>query len=558
MTMTCRFSIGLSVLLLACGGSSGGPDAGGGSDGAAGDADLRCAAQVYEDVSVPMRDGKELAAFVRHPADASCALPTVLIQTPYDKENARTLWFSGDGDQPLFDSTDYNFVVVDWRGFYGSSGALNGQPNRGEDGYDAVQWIADQSWSDGKVGTWGVSALCRVQHWTAVQQPPALKATVPIFCAMNDTYEQYYPGGVLRREYVQTLGVLFGQSVVEQHPLHDLTWTYAEGLYDAADVKVPALMVAGWFDLDNGANLQTWNQLVASSDPAVRDQHRLLIGAWHHFAAGGESAAGRALTAQELLYTDSDRRIQRDSLAWFDCYLRDQCDAVGAWATVRYQDGGSWIDSATWPPAGASDRRLYLRDDGALVDAAPSSGSLSIAYDPTNPSPTVGGQTLRPDLLHGPVDQGDVLAHAEAHLLETAPLPTPLAVRGHIRVRLAVATTGADTDFAVRLVDDDGSGGHLLVGEGIHRLKLRDSFASVSAVVAGQRYDLDIDLVDDLGYTFAAGHRVGLIVTSSNSPRFERNPNTGDDFYADATTPVSVSNTVFTDGGSWLTLPVGN
>ncbi len=548
------------VFCVACGGgSSGDVDATvSNADSSVADANTACADHIYEDVAVPMRDGKTLAAFVRRASNPDCALPTVLVQTPYDKENARSLWFDNTATtNPLFDSRDYNFVVVDWRGFYGSADALDGQPDRGQDGYDAVEWIAQQAWSDGQVATWGVSALCRVQHWTAIEQPPALVAAVPIFCAMNDTYLQYYPGGVMRKEFVDTLGILFGANLVQQHPTQDTLWNVVANTHDPSRVNVPMLIVGGWYDLDNNSTFETWEDIASTSGTSVRDQHRLLVGDWHHFAAGGESSAGGDLTAQELMYWDSERTIQRNSLAWFVHYLRGRSGDVPSWSRVRYvrSGEGAWVDADQWPPTTTSDHVLYLRADGTLTAAAPSTGSISYSYNPRNPSPSIGGQSLRFDLDHGPYDQAPVLAHAEANPFTSPALSEPLRIRGIIEVELDVTTTGADTDFAVRLSDVDASGNHLLIGEGIRRLKLRDSYASVSPVNPGQRYTVRVRLQNHLAYTFAAGHRIGLIVTSSNWPRFERNPNTGDDFYAEAGSPVTVTNTLQLDGNARLILP---
>jgi len=550
----------LIVMLCVAGCGGGGSDVDGGVADAntVVDASTRCAQHIFEDISIPMRDGKTLAAFARRAQDPTCQLPTVLVQTPYDKENSRSLWFQGNaGDNPLFDSYDYNFVVLDWRGFYASATAAVAQPNRGEDGYDAVEWIAQQNWSDGKVGTWGVSALCRAQHWTAIEQPPSLVAAVPIFCAMNDTYLQYYPGGVLRREYVDTLGALFGGSIVMDHPTHDGAWSLIANLRDPTQVSIPMLIVAGWFDLDNNSSFETWNDLVSTSAASVRDDHRLLVGSWHHFAAGGESVAGGGLSTQELKFWDSAHVIQTDSLAWFDHYLRGRASAASSWPRVRYHRSGedTWAGAEEWPPTNTSAHNLYLSSGGTLTTAPPLSGSVDFTYNPVTPSPSVGGQSLRFDLDHGPHDQAAVLSHGEANAFVTAPLTSELAVRGVIEVELDVTTTGIDTDFAVRLTDVDASGNHLLIGEGIRRLKLRDGYTSVSAVTPGQRYSLRITLQNHLAHTFLPGHRVGLIVTSSNWPRFDRNPNTGNDFFAQAAVPVTVTNTVHVDGASRLVLP---
>jgi predicted acyl esterase len=91
-------------------------------------------------------------------------------------------------------------------------------------------------------------------------------------------------------------------------------------------------------------------------------------------------------------------------------------------------------------------------------------------------------------------------------------------------------TIGADTDFAVRVTGVSPSGDHhLLIGEGIRRPELRDDFAIASPVVSGTRCGLTVELISDLAYTFAACHRLGLIITSRNFPRFAQNPNNGDE-----------------------------
>ncbi|MBK6932973.1 MAG: CocE/NonD family hydrolase [Saprospirales bacterium] len=115
-------------------------------------------------VNIPARDGKTLAADVYVPSGCmSC--PTILIQTPYNKNLFRL--GLPLGTQQNLHASPYNWVVVDWRGFYGSAAAAVAQPNRGLDGYDVIDWIADQPWSNKKVGTWGPSALGGIQYQTA-------------------------------------------------------------------------------------------------------------------------------------------------------------------------------------------------------------------------------------------------------------------------------------------------------------------------------------------------------------------------------------------------------
>lgn len=539
------------------GGGAAGGDAGtGGSAGDGGTPD--CLTHELRDVTIPMRDGKSLAAFVRGPKDPACKLPVVVIQTPYGKDNAKLLWFSGAGTDPLFDSKDYAFVVVDWRGFFGSAAAkVAGAQPFAEDGYDTIEWAGTQPFSTGKVGMWGVSALCVQQFRTAVQKPPHLAAAVPIFCAMNTTYEQYYPGGVLRLEYYNFIGFYFGAGAILAAPYRNATWLLAENLLKPQDVTVPMLVVAGWYDLYPKGSFDTWNGLLASSPAAA--QHRLLVGEWIHFAVGGETAGGRALTPQELKYVDAAKKVQTDSRDFFDLHLRGQAaGAASAWSPVRYvrSGEGTWESGPAWPPAGQTARTLYLAGDGGLSATAPTAGTVTSTYVSLDPSPTIGGGTLQGALLHGPQPQNAVVARTDARVFAGPLLTQPLKIRGPLAVSLDVATDRADTDFAARLTDVQVDGGHLLLAEGIRRLKLRGNLGVVAPVDAGVRYTVPISFTSELAYTFAAGHRVGLIITSSNYPRFDRNPNTGADFFPDAGTPAfDATNTLFVNGGSLLTLP---
>jgi hypothetical protein len=539
-------------------GVDGGPDGEDGADAQAPD----CSQHLFEDVAIPMRDGKTLAAFVRRPVDPACRLPSILIQTPYDKENARTMWLSGAGREPLFESPDYAFAVLDWRGFFGSrAAAVQGAQPYGQDGYDAVEWLAAQPWSDGRVGLWGVSALCVQQYRTALEKPPHLAAIVPIFCQAGQTYDQYYPGGVLRQEYFDFLSAYFGvNDLILEHPTRDALWRAAERLTDLAGVEAPALVVSGWWDLHNPGTLSDFEALRTRSPAAVRGQHRLLIGPWTHFAVGGEGRGGlRPPDDEERKYLDAERRIQRDSLAFFDLHLRAVASEAAAWPEARWQTGGdgAWESAGFWPPIGAGRAVLFPAPGGALQLQEPGEAALDFPYDPDDPSPTVGGCTLLPSLFHGPREQAEVTARADALTFLGPPLAEPLRLRATARLHLEGATSGQDTDFAVRLLDVDPDGGQLLVGEGIQRLKLRDDLGAVSPVQPGQRYPLTVSLANALGYTFAPGHRVGLVVTSSNYPRFARNPNDGEDFYRDEASSVTVTNTLFVGPGTYLVLPYG-
>ena len=131
----------------------------------------------YNDILIPMRDGKFLSADVFIP-DGTTEGEVILIQTPYNKNMLSFGLPLGIGmnvdDQP------YIFVVVDWRGFYGSAAAVTANMDRGEDGFDVCEWIVAQSWHKDRIGTWGPSALGKIQYDLAFQHHPNHTCAVPI------------------------------------------------------------------------------------------------------------------------------------------------------------------------------------------------------------------------------------------------------------------------------------------------------------------------------------------------------------------------------------------
>jgi hypothetical protein len=349
---------------------------------------------------------------------------------------------------------------------------------------------------------------------------------------------------------------------------------------------VPALVVGGFWDLIPRKTIEAFDELVRESDPDVRGDHRLLLGPWIHFASGGATTEGaaRPLTDQERMFMDLERRIDRDSLAFFDHHLRGRDNAVSTWAPVRYHhENVGWESGTSWPPA-TTERTLYLRNDGSLAETAPSAGTLSFDHDPADPSPTIGGATLSPNncltsptplvctlssdpdnfLLHGPASQAPLMARSDHAFFQTVPLEETLTLLGRVRVLVDVATTAMDTDVAIRLVDIDASGDPLLIGEGIARVSARDGDRAWSTVVPGTRYSMNVRIESDLAYDVPAGHRLGLFVSATNWPLFARNPGDGAVFVrtdvASGTNPsllgdpVAATNTLYLDGATRIVI----
>jgi len=148
-----------------------------------------------------------------------------------------------------------------------------------------------------------------------------------------------------------------------------------------------------------------------------------------------------------------------------------------------------------------------------------------------------------------------VLARSDAKAFVSPPLTQPLRIQGPLQATLEVSTPAADTDFMVRVTDVDPNGAHLLIGEAARRLKMRMSDSTPAPVTANQRYTIELVFINDLGWTVPAGHRLGLIVSSSNYPLYDRNPNNGADFYSTSPAPVATTNSLYA-GASKLVLQV--
>jgi uncharacterized protein len=511
--------------------------------------------------SVPMRDGKKLAVDVYTPdpdTSGGTQYPVILVQTPYNR-----LHFRNTG-LPLFgtniSTANYAMVIADWRCFYGSAAACAGNYDRAMDGYDLVEWIATRSWSNGKVGTWGPSALGGIQYQTARKRPPHLYCCVPLVAGPQTLYLEYFPGGDLRTEYVQQLDALgFGISnIIMSHTVFDLGWTITEFNSNYPDsINVPMLMIGGWYDHNTKVMLDFFDSIRQSSFINVRDKHRLLMGPWTHSGYGGSPQQG------SLYYYDAVGWSDSLALLHFDYYLRSISNGWNSSPYIQYFQMGenNWQNTASWPPTGVSNQTLYLHDNGSITTSIPATSGIysSITYDPHDPSPTIGGSTLRADLLQGPYDQAlQVESRNDILTFTSDAFTSNVVMKGKAEVHLFVSSDCKDTDFAIRLTDVYPDGKSMLVSDGIRRMRFRDGFTATdtSCMVTGQVYEAVIDL-PDVALTFLTGHKLRVDITSSNYPRFDCNLNNGLVMYTAGDT-LAASNKVFvsSDHASYIQLPL--
>ena len=269
----------------------------------------------------------------------------------------------------------------------------------------------------------------------------------------------------------------------------------------------------------------------------------------------------------------------------------------------KLDHGGRWRDEHEWPLARAVQTDYYLHADGSLGPEPPGAvdAPRTFTYDPADPVPTIGGNycavgefpdesadiepmwarllnpalRLRNIMTPGPADQKESAAFFTARepyrrlsergdvlVYQTGPLAEGVEITGPSHVELFIASTALDTDFTAKLIDvyppneDYPEGYDMLINDSVIRTRFREGFEHEVMMEPGQPYAVRIEL-PPTSNLFAAGHRIRVDVSSSNFPRLERNPNTGEPI-GRHTHMLTAAQTVFSDAArpSKIVLPV--
>jgi uncharacterized protein len=504
--------------------------------------------------SILMRDSEKLAADIYLPdASPGKTYPVILVQTPYNR-----IFYRYTG-LPLIgfglEASAFAFVVLDWRCFYGSAGACTSNFDRGEDGFDAVEWIANQEWCNGKVGTWGSSALGRVQYMTARENPPHLLCVAPLVAAPQYNYLEYFPGGDIRLEYVEQLDALgFGLSpVLYDHIVYDAFWSLSElATFYPASIQIPMFMIGGWYDHNIDVMFDFFAGLQSESP---YEGHKMLIGPWAHGSVG-KDLQGQLSFPSAAGWSDSL------CLRFFGHFLLDETNGWNSEPNIHYFQGTQlgWQSTDLWPPENIFDQYFYLDNDN-LLNPTPAQNNFtsSFTFHPKDPSPTIGGSTLRIDLEQGPYDQApEVESRDDIKIFSSQILDEAIYVAGKPSIRLFVSSNRKDTDFAIRLTDVFPDGRSMLVTDAIKRMRFRDGFYAEDTAMMqpGAIYEINIDL-QNLAYCFVAGHKIRLDITSSNFPRFDINLNNGGQMYLAGDTLAADNILIYgADKTAFLRLPI--
>lgn len=527
-------------------------------------------------VKIPMRDGVGLATDLYLPKGVEKA-PTILVRTPYKKE-------MGELQARFYARRGYAFAIQDCRGRFGSEGAWEPFVNEARDGFDAIEWLAKQPWSNGKVGMIGGSYLGWVQWWAAAESPPHLVTIIPNVAPPDPFFNIPYEYGVfflmgaiwwadvleseatadlsgaamyrvMDKKYNQLLKALpvidLDKAVLGRenkywrkwiaHPTNDSYWKPANFLDRLQKTRIPVFHQSGWFDGDGIGTKLNYLRMAGHGHP----YQKLVLGPWGHTDTATRRVGDRDFGDAALI------DLQRDYLRWFDRWLKEKPNGVEREPLVRLFVMGAnrWLEGSTYPLPQTRFEKWYFasggaantsKGDGRLTPEVPAQDGPSdrFTYDPGDPTPSPlayeeteeDEKRVRSDDERKKEAEGFHLKTTDTRrdilVYTTEPLKKALTFAGPVSAVLYASSAARDTDWFVSLLELDKDGKVFPLVQGKIRARFRQSMSKPKGLKPGRIEEYRLDLWHT-GITVPAGARLRVEVSSAAFPLFSRNLNTG-------------------------------
>jgi putative CocE/NonD family hydrolase len=529
-------------------------------------------------IKIQMRDGARLGATLYLPKSLEKPLPAILIRTTYGGMDFATI--------QSFVSHGYAVLLEDVRGRYRSEGEYRSPYHRTkEDGYDTIDWIVRQPWSNQRVGTFGCSYLGESQIMLASARHPNHVAMIASGSggAVGKARKSYgyfgvFENGVLNqasalgwftaqgrpdqriprrpadypermRQYMSALpvadlgrllvGVKTGFDDFTRHPLTDAWWDEQGYIGPQDRFSAATLHVNSWYDQTVQGTFDLADTMRENAEGTDALSQHVLIDPGLHCQMD-DNPSGR-LTVGEMAFEYQALDFRQIYLDWFDHWLKQEAKPLPPNYQFFLIHGNQWRTSETWPPPGTQRHGLYLGSGTLQARPDQASSTQEYDYDPRNPVPTRGGAiccTFDENQSAGAVDQSALAGRPDILTYASAPVGRNLDIIGNPSVDLYVSTDGSDTDFTVKLLDIDPAGKAFNIQDGVSRLRYRNGVDHPELAQPGEIYKISVNL-RPVAFRVQQGHRVGLHVSSSNFPRLARDLNTGEDEYGDARTRVA-------------------
>lgn len=527
--------------------------------------------EIITDIKTIMRDGTVLYGDLYKPQGEG-KFPAILLRYIFKKENLARNW---EIYEPFhFVKAGYAVFIQDVRGTGKSEGELRRFTADGLDGYDTIEWMAEQPWCDGNVGMMGNFYSGFLQFAAAAERPPHLRCICPFQTSVtlnrhNNTRGFMFAshiGWCLSRiidrmkdgwydekttaKYLPILQEYFDEypKQVAYRPLKDmpaaqikefpllteyldhvilnydnLDYIHKEGKdMDLSRIEVPVFCCAGWMDTTSNAIIDQHIELVEKGEGLGKNSS-ILIGPWIAGASmttdGIELDLGKGTSGYEVGVTE--RMIE-----WFNKWMKNTNEYQYAPITLFVMGKNIWRQEHEWPLARTVYKNLYLHSDG---NANTRFGDGRLNFDkPEHHEPS--------DVyMHNP--EKPILSQAmgkDARKLEERPdilvytseaMEADVEVTGLLEAVLYVSSSAPDTDFMVKVLDVLPDGRAIALSEGATRARYRNSWTP-ELLEKGKVYKIHVK-AGYLSHTFLRGHRIRIEVASSNFMLFDINQNTG-------------------------------
>jgi putative CocE/NonD family hydrolase len=528
------------------------------------------------DLKSPARDGVNLSTDVFLPRKGD-SFPVIFLRTPYDSLRDVHIdwacWWARRG---------YAVAIQENRGRFKSHGTFYSYHDDGRDGHDALEWIANQPWCNGKIGMSGRSYGGIVQWQPARYRSPHLTALAPQVIMSDYFADCHRIGGAVQWALTLMAAITFTTTVhltqrgcthmfgnmqflrhlplIEadvaaigreipffrdwfHHHVYDEYWAAINAEEWLHEIDVPICQQAAWYDPYVASMFKMWNGMRTRgySEHARKNQKIYVIPWTHHIPEGSRLGD---LDFGPHAYVD----LNEEDLRWFDYWLKGIDTGIMDEPPVKIFVMGrnEWRFENEWPLARTVFTPYYLHShgranslhgDGTLTPDPPGAEEPDrFDYDPDNPVPTLGGNNSTWTMMKfaaepvypGPIDQRP-LERRDDVLVYTSPvLDRDLELTGAIEAVLYASSSARDTDFTAKLVDVHPDGRAIHIAEGILRARHRKSLRAVEFLEPGEPDEFCISLAPTSN-VFLKGHRLRVEISSSNFPRFDRNLNTGGD-----------------------------
>ena len=528
-------------------------------------------------------DGIKLLSDIHYPIK-DVKTPTILVRIPLTNKLGNRV--RADVIGRYWARRGYTAIIQGTRGRYGSGGQFYPLLHERRDGIETLEWIKTQPWFDGNVFMWGASSFGHAQ-WCISDQPDLGLKALFVQIASTSFREMFYSGGAFSLESglfwaIRSRGQRDREvkmpdldRAVQDFPLIEADdrsigdtpffndwilnqdnkeyWRKIDGANRTHTLQVPILLMAGWFDPFLPTQIEDFNQVTAHAKTNVASETRLIIGPWGH--------------ANEVKLPNSQKTLPyrpaslAPSIPWFDYNLGiDEGMFDLPKVKIFVLGHNQWRNENEWPLERTQYVSFYLHSNGK-ANSASGDGWLNkkiprskenpdtYIYDPLDPVPSAGGAMLGP--RSGPQLQNSIESRSDVLVYSTDILSDSVEVTGPVRLIIYVRTDAICTDFTAKLVDVHPNGNAYNLCDGILRRNYQPTENPDQVPV---RIEINLWPTSNV---FMKGHKIRLEISSSNFPRYDRNPNTGE-FIPEATKTVPAKQTIFhsSEFPSHLILPI--